>query len=79
MPTPTDDRRDLLTVIASMRARPGKEQDLRDALEALIAPTTQEAGYVTYDLHQGGFDVDERCIGIGVRLLVATALEALLS
>jgi amidohydrolase len=30
-----------------------------------------------YDLHQGSFDVDERCIGIGVRLLVATALEAL--
>ena len=53
MPTPTDDRRDLLTVIASMRARPGKEQDLRDALEALIAPTTQEAGYVNYDMHQG--------------------------
>ena len=46
-------RRDLLTVIASMRARPGKEQDLRDALEALIAPTTQEAGYVNHDLHQG--------------------------
>lgn len=53
MSTPTDDRRDLLTVIASMRARPGKEQDLRDALEALVPPTTQEAGYVNYDLHQG--------------------------
>lgn len=53
MPTPTDDRRDLLTVIASMRAKPGKEQDLRTALEALIAPTAKEAGYVNYDLHQG--------------------------
>ena len=53
MPTPTDERRDLLTVIASMRARPGREQALREALEALIAPTTQEAGYVNYDLHQG--------------------------
>ena len=53
MPTPTDERRDLLTVIASMRAKPGKEQALREALEALIAPTAQEDGYVNYDLHQG--------------------------
>jgi len=51
--TPTDSRRDLLTVIASMRARSGKEQELREALEALIEPTKQEAGYVNYDLHQG--------------------------
>lgn len=53
MGTPTDTRRDLLTVIANMRAKPGKEQQLREALEALIEPTTKEAGYVTYDLHQG--------------------------
>jgi len=50
--TPTDARPDLLTVIASMRAKPGKEQELREALEALIEPTQQEAGYVNYDLHQ---------------------------
>jgi amidohydrolase len=30
-----------------------------------------------YDLHRGTFDVDERCIGIGVRVMVATALTAL--
>lgn len=30
-----------------------------------------------YDLHQGGFDVDERCVAIGVRLLAHTALAAL--
>lgn len=53
MPTPTDERRNLLTVIASMRAKPGKEQALREALEALIAPTAKEDGYVNYDLHQG--------------------------
>lgn len=52
MPTPTDERRDLLTVIAHMRAKPGKEQELRAALEALVEPTTQEDGYVNYDLHQ---------------------------
>ena len=53
MSTPTDDRRDLLTVIAYMRAKPGREDDLRAALEALIAPTAAEDGYVNYDLHQG--------------------------
>ena len=52
MPTPTDERRGLLTVIAHMRAKPGREQDLRQALKALVQPTTQEAGYVNYDLHQ---------------------------
>jgi amidohydrolase len=31
------------------------------------------------DLHQGGFDVDERAIGVGVRLLAATAVSTLLS
>ncbi len=52
MPTPTDDRRDLLTVIAYMRAKPGKEDELRDALKALIEPTSKEQGYVNYDLHE---------------------------
>ena len=53
MPTPTDDRRDLLTVIAHMRAAPGKRDELRAALEALVEPTSKEKGYVNYDLHQG--------------------------
>ena len=52
MPTPTDDRRDLLTVIAHMQAKPGKEQELRSGLEALVEPTTKEPGFVNYDLHQ---------------------------
>ncbi|HEY9522630.1 MAG TPA: amidohydrolase [Thermopolyspora sp.] len=29
------------------------------------------------DIHQGTFDVDERCIGVGVRVMAATALTAL--
>ena len=29
------------------------------------------------DLHAGSFDVDERAIDVGVRVLVATALAAL--
>ena len=52
MATPTDQNRDLLTVIAFMRAAPGKEDELRKELEALIEPTSQEAGYVIYDLHE---------------------------
>ena len=56
MPTPTDDRRDLLTVIAYMHAAPGKEAELRQALEALIEPTSREAGYVNYDLHESVSD-----------------------
>ena len=53
MSTPTDTRRDLVTVIAHMRAKPGKQQELREALEGLIDTTSKEAGYVNYDLHQG--------------------------
>ena len=52
MPTPTDDRRDLLTVIAYMRAKPGQEDRLRSALQSLVEPTSQEEGYVNYDLHE---------------------------
>ena len=53
MATPTDTNRDLLTVIARMHAKAGKEQELRDALVALVEPTSKEKGYVNYDLHQG--------------------------
>ncbi len=56
MSIPTDDNRDLLSVVATMRAKPGKEQELREVLEALIAPTRAEADCVTYALHQGAQD-----------------------
>ncbi len=51
MPTPTDERPDLLTVIVHMRAKPGREQELRDELAALVEPTSKEDGFVNYDLH----------------------------
>ena len=41
----------LLTVVAEMQAKPGKEDDLRRTLQALIEPTRQEEGCVQYDLH----------------------------
>ncbi|SFL96320.1 amidohydrolase, partial [Geodermatophilus ruber] len=34
-------------------------------------------GGAPLDLHRGTFDVDERAIGVGVRLLARTALHAL--
>jgi quinol monooxygenase YgiN len=41
----------VLTVVAELKAKPGREEDLRRALLALIEPTRQEEGYVQYDLH----------------------------
>lgn len=41
----------LLTVVAEMQAKPGKEDALRRAVLALIEPTRQEDGCVQYDLH----------------------------
>lgn len=43
---------DLLTVVAEMKAKAGKEDDLRRALIALVAPTRLEEGCVQYDLHE---------------------------
>jgi quinol monooxygenase YgiN len=53
---PTDENRDLLTVVATMRAKAGKEQEVRELLESLIAPTRAEADCTTYALHQGSQD-----------------------
>ncbi len=45
---------------------------------ALARLGTRFPGATTvYDLHQPAFDVDERAIGVGVRVLAATALTAL--
>jgi quinol monooxygenase YgiN len=56
MTTPTDSDRSLLTVVASMKAKPGKEAELREALENLVAPSRSDDGNVNYDLHQGAND-----------------------
>jgi quinol monooxygenase YgiN len=54
--TPTDNNPELLTVIASMRAKPGKEAELRTALESLVEPSKADPGNVNYDQHQGTDD-----------------------
>ncbi len=41
----------IVTVVATFEARPGKEAELRAALLALPEPTRREAGCLNYDLH----------------------------
>jgi quinol monooxygenase YgiN len=41
----------LITVVAVMKAKSGKEDQLRAAALALVQPTRQEEGCVQYDLH----------------------------
>jgi quinol monooxygenase YgiN len=45
-----------LTVVAMLKAKPGKDATLKQALLALIAPTRKEPGCVNYDLHQSADD-----------------------
>ncbi|MFH8535076.1 putative quinol monooxygenase [Streptomyces tendae] len=42
-----------VVLVARMRALPGKERELRDALPSLVAATRQEDGCLTYVPHQG--------------------------
>jgi quinol monooxygenase YgiN len=53
MSIPTDENPELLTVVATMRAKPGKEDELRATLTKLIEPTRGEDGCHTYALHEG--------------------------
>lgn len=41
-----------LTIVATLRAKPGREAALREELLALIPPTRMEEGFIQYDLHQ---------------------------
>ena len=40
------------TVVAHIKAKPGQEQQVKEALLALVGPTRRESGCVRYDLHQ---------------------------
>ena len=42
-----------LTVIAQIKAKPGKESAVRQELLSLVAPSRKDAGCLNYDLHQG--------------------------
>jgi quinol monooxygenase YgiN len=41
----------LLTVVARLRAKPGRHTELRHQLQRLVAPTRAEAGCVMYELN----------------------------
>lgn len=41
-----------LTVVAILKAKPGKESILRQELLSLIAPSRKDPGCINYDLHQ---------------------------
>ncbi len=41
-----------LTVVAQIKAKPGKENEVRKELLSLVAPSRKDAGCVNYDLHQ---------------------------
>jgi amidohydrolase len=48
-----------------------------DVMPIALARLGTHGGSAPLDLHRGTFDVDERAIGVGVRLLARTALHAL--
>ena len=45
-----------VTVVATFKARAGKEEAVRDAILACVAPTRAESGCINYDLHQTADD-----------------------
>ncbi|WP_250459291.1 putative quinol monooxygenase [Microbulbifer litoralis] len=45
-----------LTLVAFIRARTGREEELGRRLQALVEPTRREAGCINYDLHRSGED-----------------------
>jgi len=48
-----------------------------DVMPIALARLGTHGGGAPLDLHRGTFDVDERAIGVGVRLMARTALHAL--
>lgn len=45
-----------VTVLARFKAKAGKEEALRQAITACVAPTRAEAGCINYDLHVSSDD-----------------------
>ena len=41
-----------VTVVATFKAKAGKEDALKSAIEAVVGPTRAEPGCINYDLHQ---------------------------
>lgn len=45
-----------LTIVAQLKAKPGKEKELQQVLQALIEPTRHEKGSINYDMHVSNED-----------------------
>lgn len=45
-----------VTVLATIKAKPGMERTVEQAVMALVAPTRQEPGCINYDLHRSSDD-----------------------
>ena len=45
-----------LTIVAQLKAKPGKEKELQQVLQALVEPTRHEQGSVNYDMHVSNED-----------------------
>lgn len=46
----------VLSLVAQIKAKPGKEAELRQVLTGLVPPTRQEEGCLNYDLHVANDD-----------------------
>lgn len=49
----------MLKLLARVVAKPGKEEETKTALEAMLQPTHQEAGCIRYDLFQAAENARE--------------------
>jgi quinol monooxygenase YgiN len=47
---------DVLSLVAEVRAKPGKDGELESVLRGLLAPTRREEGCLNYDLHRAQDD-----------------------
>lgn len=56
MTIPTDDKPDLTVVVATVTAKAGQEQEVKDLLLSILGPTRAEDGCVLYTLQQGQDD-----------------------
>lgn len=45
-----------IVVVGAFTAKPGKEEDAKQAFEGLVEPTHSEPGCILYALHQGADD-----------------------
>ncbi|HRX83803.1 MAG TPA: putative quinol monooxygenase [Phycisphaerae bacterium] len=51
-----------LTVLALMRAQPGKSEELGQRLMTLLESSRREAGCINYDVHRANEDTDAWCV-----------------